>query len=330
MLHGVGNPRRIDGKEGAAGSIPAGAPPRDGRSGRVLYPACRIPESCKPPFARELPVRFVRCASVRAACPCHSEATIASPPHGSRRTLSSTQCSCLGAPPGDRRRRPGQDRAVGGAVGGDHQRQCVQSGVDPQRRRLQAGGRVAQAWDSIARRRGERRCGRPGWSHRRRSPAAARSSRTRPWWPRIWATRGQPARAVTSTARSMLAPPAGCQRANGRRPAEMNRDVGITKGHGLAPVRARLTGQSDSRMRPASSSTEFRTPTAVLVGDMRVAPAVGRGRDGPAACYPLAPSSTWSPVSSTAASWAACPAATRSGIIGPSPEGSMMPASSQV
>jgi hypothetical protein len=51
---------------------------------------------------------------------------------------------------------------------------------------------------------------------------------------------------------------------------------------------------------------------------------------GPAACYPLAPSSTWSPVSSPAASWAACPVATRSGIIGPSPEGSMMPASSQV
>jgi hypothetical protein len=66
----------------------------------VMYPACRIPESCEPPFARELPVRFVRCASVRAACPCHSEATIASPPHGSRQKLSSTPCSCLGAPPG--------------------------------------------------------------------------------------------------------------------------------------------------------------------------------------------------------------------------------------
>jgi hypothetical protein len=46
--------------------------------------------------------------------------------------------------------------------------------------------------------------------------------------------------------------------------------------------------------------------------------------------YLLAPSLTWSPGCTPAASWAACPAATRSGIIGPSPEGSMMPASSQV
>ena len=138
-------------------------------------------------------------------------------------------------------------------------------------------------------------------------------------------------RAVTSTARSMLelrqrALPAGER----RRPAEMNRAAGITEGHGLAPIRAQLTGQSDNTMRSASSSTKFRIPTAVLVGDMRVAPAVGRGRDGPAACYLLAPSLTWSPGCTPAASWAACPAATRSGIIGPSPEGSMMPASSQV
>ena len=46
--------------------------------------------------------------------------------------------------------------------------------------------------------------------------------------------------------------------------------------------------------------------------------------------YLLAPSLTWSPGCTPAASWAACPAATRSGIIGPSPEGSMIPASSQV
>jgi hypothetical protein len=54
---------------------------------------------------------------------------------------------------------------------------------------------------------------------------------------------------------------------------------------------------------------------------------VGIGRPGR---YLLAPSLTWSPGCTPAASWAACPAATRSGIIGPSPEGSMMPASSQV
>jgi hypothetical protein len=194
VRHGGVNHRRIDGRMGSPVRFRRGAPPQNGRSGKVLYPACRIPESCEPPFARELPVRFVRCASVRAACPCHSEATIASPPHGSRRKLSSTQCSCLGAP-------PGADGAGQVRTGPLEVRSVVitsDSASSPASTRSAAASKqaaeVAQAWDSIARRRAERRCGRPGWSHRRRSPAAARSSRTRPRWPRIRAARGQPAR----------------------------------------------------------------------------------------------------------------------------------------
>ena len=236
-----------------------------------------------------------------------------------------------GRPAGRRRRRPGQGRAVG-------VRSVVitsDSASSPASTRSAAASKqaaeVAQAWDSIARRRGERRCRRPGWSHRRRSRLRHGPAEHDPGGLGY----GQPA--VSRRAGGDLhgqidagAPPAGP--ASGRTATTSRNEPGC-RHHGRPWVRSRsgsTNRQSDSTMRPASSSTKFRTPTAVLVGDMRVAPAVGRGRDGSAACYLLAPSLTWSPVCPPAASWAACPAATRSGIIGPSPEGSMIPASSQV
>jgi len=54
------------------------------------------------------------------------------------------------------------------------------------------------------------------------------------------------------------------------------------------------------------------------------------GNAGAAGRYPAVPSLTWSPASSPADSSAARPVATRSGIMGPSPEGSRTPSSTQV
>src|SRR5512132_1649734 len=54
-----------------------GAPPRNCRSGRVLYLVCRMPKSRHPPFARDLPVRFARYELVPAACRGHFEASLA-------------------------------------------------------------------------------------------------------------------------------------------------------------------------------------------------------------------------------------------------------------
>src|SRR5215211_1812174 len=45
VVQGVVNPPRIDGKDGVAGSIPAGVPPQTSSSARVQHPACRMPKS---------------------------------------------------------------------------------------------------------------------------------------------------------------------------------------------------------------------------------------------------------------------------------------------
>src|SRR5215213_1351040 len=47
---------RMHGKDGVAGSIPAGAPPQTSRPGRVQYLACRLPElrNCRLPESCQL------------------------------------------------------------------------------------------------------------------------------------------------------------------------------------------------------------------------------------------------------------------------------------
>ena len=96
------------------------------------------------------------------------------------------------------------------------------------------------------------------------------------------------ARAVTSTARSMLelrqrALPAGER----RRPAETNRDAGITEGHGFAPVPARLTVSQIARCvrhrRRQSSAPRPRCWSATCAWRRRSA-GVGMGRL-PAICW---------------------------------------------
>jgi hypothetical protein len=67
VVHGVVNHRRIDGKDGVAGSILAGGSTTNQQLRPGLVLACGMPESREPPLARELPDRFVRCASVCTA-----------------------------------------------------------------------------------------------------------------------------------------------------------------------------------------------------------------------------------------------------------------------
>ena len=132
--------RKIHGKDGVAGSIPAGGSTQNGRSGKVLYPACRIPRAAN----RHLPENCQSdlYAVRRRAPPAHATPRRPSP---ARPTGHAGSCRAPSAPAWAPRRAPTASARSGpgrwSAVGGDHQRQCVQPGVDPQRRRLQAGGR---------------------------------------------------------------------------------------------------------------------------------------------------------------------------------------------
>jgi len=54
-----------------------GAPPQNSRSDRVRAEPVEGPESRQLPFARDLPVRFVRCDSERTGCRGHSEPSLA-------------------------------------------------------------------------------------------------------------------------------------------------------------------------------------------------------------------------------------------------------------
>jgi hypothetical protein len=89
---------------------------------------------------------------------------------------------------------------------------------------------------------------------------------------------------------------------------------------------APVAGLSLARPRRATPLTLVKLPPTYSEVPNRV----DAGVRGGGSLYPEAPSLTWSPASSPVASRACCPLATRSGIMGPSPEGSRTPSSTQV
>jgi hypothetical protein len=77
VVHGDVNPRRIDGKDGVAGSIPAGGSTTDQQVRPGHQPTCRAAKSRQPRLPESLPVRLVRSESGCVACQGHSKASLA-------------------------------------------------------------------------------------------------------------------------------------------------------------------------------------------------------------------------------------------------------------